>query len=116
MSDQKIYKLDSLKNMIGEDESAIRDFVKMFLELANNTLQGINESLDKKDYQEVGAQAHKLKSSIDLMGIEELKKEIRIIEKNSKENIDVDSLPSLVEKLNTVLDKVFSQLKADFGL
>lgn len=111
----RFYDLTNLKKMVGDEESSIKNFVEMFLKLSATTLVEINNSYEAKDYVKMGTLAHKLKASIDLMGIIELKEDIRSIEKNGKNEENLADLPVLIEKLNFILDEVFIQLKDDFN-
>jgi HPt (histidine-containing phosphotransfer) domain-containing protein len=74
-----------------------------------NELQGQNwDSLSKL--------AHKMKSTIDSMGINSLKDVIRTIEANGKHKNDLDSLPAHVKQVSDVLEQCVVQLKQDFSL
>jgi HPt (histidine-containing phosphotransfer) domain-containing protein len=97
--------------MIGADKVALQEFVKLFLETSAETMDELNSSFDSKDYGQVGAMAHKLKSSIDLMGIESLKTDIRTIERIGKDQDDIESLNDLIPKLSSTLKQVYIQME-----
>ncbi|HPD64642.1 MAG TPA: Hpt domain-containing protein [Bacteroidia bacterium] len=109
----KIYDLANLKSMIGDDETAIKEFVSLFIETSAETLEELNQAFQSKDFSQVGSLAHKLKSSIDLMGIESLKEEIRKIERIGKEMTDLELLPTLIEKLNDGIEIARNEMKKD---
>ncbi|MEA3494699.1 MAG: Hpt domain-containing protein [Bacteroidota bacterium] len=113
MQEEKLYNLLNLTNMIGTEKESIQEFVKIFIKLANETLEDINSNFDKKNYVKVGELAHKLKASIDIIGISSLKNNIREIENNGKEETNIDKIPNLIEKLNDVINKTIVQLEKD---
>ena len=67
------------------------------------------EAFEKGDFEKVSALAHKIKPSIDMMGIKDLQEPIRTIEKDGKES--GQELPNLVPKLDKILTTVFDELK-----
>jgi hypothetical protein len=71
---------------------------------------------EKKNWEQVGKLAHKLKSTIDTMCINSLKDDIRLIEKNGKDKNNIESIPVLVAKADKVISQVTEQLKAEFKL
>ncbi|MCK4408207.1 MAG: hypothetical protein KAT33_06480 [Bacteroidales bacterium] len=58
--------------------------------------------------------SHKLKSSIDNFSINELKSEIRLIEKILKEKSKLEELPQLINNLNDIMNQVIQKVKEDF--
>ncbi|MFY7651593.1 MAG: hypothetical protein ACOVQE_02775, partial [Chitinophagaceae bacterium] len=72
--------------------------------------------INNTDWDLTGKMAHRMKPSIDGMGIYALKEVIRTIERNAKEKNNVSAIPGLFEKVNNHLQKVLEQLKIDFNL
>jgi len=116
MEEKMHYNLSNLKNMVGDDPDVILEFINLFVDTSAQTLSDLNNAHNAKDYPTVGSLAHKLKSSVDLMGIESLYDTIRIIERSGKEQINIPSLPDHFSKLNDVLEIVYRQMKTDFNL
>lgn len=110
----KLYNLDNLISMIGSDSESIKEFVDLFLDTSVQTMNELNSSYEAENISQVGAMAHKLKSSIDLMGISSLKTDIRSIEKIGKELKNVNMLKELISNLNQVLQLVHKQMKEEF--
>jgi len=55
--------------------------------------------------------AHRIKPSIDLMGVTLLRDCIRFIEKQSKENNDSEDLKRQISYLHLILNKVIASLR-----
>jgi len=100
------YDLSFLNQMMSDDKKEVNRMIQIFLESTPEILSKLNQGLNKNNMADVHQYAHKLKSSIDIFRISELTDIIREVEKNSKENINLNEIPSHVEKVNQVFDKV----------
>jgi hypothetical protein len=74
------------------------------------------EKYEAGDHPTMGALAHKLKPSIDNMGIITLKETIREIEKAGKGNSGSEKLPGHLHQLDSVMAQVVNSLKQEFKL
>lgn len=77
------------------------------------SLSELNKCYDKNDYEGVSKLAHKLKSSVDIFAIKEIKQDIRRLENNTRDNINLDEVPQLVEKINDILNKAIQQVEEE---
>lgn len=112
----KHYHLESLKNMVGDNPDAMSNFIQMFRNNTEINLEDLKQKLAAEDYPNVGKIAHKLKSSIDLLGVEEIKQTIRTIEQNGKNEENVELIPGMVKKVSRVLHAVYDEIKEDFNI
>ncbi len=108
---KKLFDLTNLNEMLGGDKKAIFQMVKIFLQATPESLSELNKCFQKNDLDGVSKLAHKLKSSIDIFCINDIKQDIRRLENNTRDNINTDEVPQLVEKLNTVLDQAIGQVR-----
>jgi HPt (histidine-containing phosphotransfer) domain-containing protein len=111
----KLYNLE----MIKEISHGNNDFVKKMMALFNETMPAaiaeLKQHLSASNWSDLGAVAHKIKPSIDTVGIELLKEDIRTIEKNAKELSNLSEIPDLLEKLEMVLNKVMDDLNEEMN-
>jgi len=110
MNEQRpvLYDL-SMVNLIGKNDKAFtKKLVNIFLESTPKSLDHILKMAAKKDFDEVAKTAHTIKSNIDSMGIESLKKPIRELENAATDDKNTETQ---IETLNTVLTEVFAQLR-----
>jgi len=112
----KIYDLTQLEALAGGSQEFVLEMVSTFLEHAPGQVKEVKDALDIADYQTVGNVAHKIKPSLDLMGIESLTNDIRLIEKYGKNGENLEELPDLVNKLLTVSEEVFAEMKNDYNM
>ena len=111
-----LYDLSMVRSVSGGDESFIRKMVQLFIETVPPGIADLQEAHKKQEWQRMGKIAHKLKSTIDSIGIVTIKDEIRLIESNGKHEKDTGSLAPLVERVTDVINNCIQQLKADFSL
>jgi len=111
MDSKKLFDLTNLNEMLGGDQKAIFQMVKIFLQATPESLNELNKCYQKDDLDGVSRLAHKLKSSVDIFCINDIKQDIRRLENNTRDNINVDEVPALVEKLNNVLTQTIEQVK-----
>ncbi|NUM32543.1 MAG: Hpt domain-containing protein [Bacteroidetes bacterium] len=108
----KLYNLEQIELMAEGNKEFVMTMVNMFIELTPDLINKIKKGLVDNNYDEIKSQAHKLKPSIDMMGIVSAKNEIREIEKLALERADVYTLNNKITYLETTLNKVLEQLKS----
>jgi len=113
MDSKKLFDLTNLNEMLGGDQKAIFQMVKIFLQATPESLSELNKCYQKNDLDGVSKLAHKLKSSIDIFCINDLKQDIRRLENNTRDNINIDEVPELVSKLNTILNLSIEQVREE---
>jgi HPt (histidine-containing phosphotransfer) domain-containing protein len=111
MDSKKLFDLTNLNEMLGGDQKAIFQMVKIFLQATPESLSELNRCYQKNDLDGVSRLAHKLKSSVDIFCINDIKQDIRRLENNTRDNINIDEVPAQVEKLNNILNQTIEQVK-----
>ncbi len=98
VEDYKYIDLSYLEGIAEGDKEVIKELVEIFLDQMPEFTDGFSESMGDKNWTKVAAIAHKAKSSVMSMGMEELgnidlknmellAKQLRIIELQEKESI-----------------------------
>lgn len=113
MDSKKLFDLTNLNEMLGGDQKAIFQMIKIFLQATPESLNELNKCYQKADTDGVSKLAHKLKSSVDIFCINDIKQDIRRLENNTRDNINKDEIPDLVEKINTILNLAIEQVKEE---
>lgn len=111
MEEEKLYSLSQLESLSGGDETFINKMVEMFLELTPQTIDVLKESYATDELETMGGAAHKIKPTIDMMGIESLKQSIRDLEQYGKNRSHLELIPGLLTDVCETLEKVVEQLK-----
>ncbi|MEP7257652.1 MAG: response regulator [Flavitalea sp.] len=110
------YDLSMVESISGGDKSFIEKMLNLFLDTVPASLVEIKSASDKKQWPELSKLAHKLKSTVDSMGIAELKQDIRIIESVGKSGGNADELPTLVDKVILAMKEIMTDIKKDYTL
>ncbi len=105
-----LYDITELEQMAQGNNEFITKMVSVFLETTSESLDQLLEAFAGKDLQTVSAIAHKIKPSIDLMGITSLHDVVRDIEMRAKNG---EELSELVGKLDGDLKLVFKEIKSE---
>lgn len=110
---QQLYDLSTIIAVSGGDEDFVKKMVKLFIETVPANLLELNTYLNSENWDMVSKMAHKLKSTLDSMGIHSLKQDVRMVESNAKRNENLDSLPALIYKMNVVIKQCIEQLQKE---
>jgi len=111
-----LYDLSMVRSVSGGDEAFIKKMVQLFIDTVPPGLADLKEAMATAQWQKMGKVAHKLKSTIDSIGISSLHEDIRFIESSGKHERDTDKLSPLVDNVTNVINKCIEQLKHDFSL
>lgn len=109
------YNLDMLKEMAQGNMDFVNNMVSVFLEHTPQIVQDMKQNYSSGNLEAVGALAHQIKPSVDLMGIAILHDNIRTLEKKGKGK-DSSEMDILIDQVSSVLENVFEELasqKAD---
>ena len=102
-----LYDLTYLSDASQDDPQFIKKLVGMFIDLIPGSMAELNESMKSGDMIQLRKTAHKMKSSIDLLGIISLSDPLKRLE-NIGDNDP--SLENQVAYLNSGISEVLAQL------
>ncbi|MFT5748825.1 MAG: HPt (histidine-containing phosphotransfer) domain-containing protein [Ancylomarina sp.] len=86
----KIIDLSYLKEMSGNNKDIMVEMVEIFIEQNPEFTEGISIHFENRQWTELGAVAHKAKSSVRIMGMDDLGDCLENIEHYSKGNQKVE--------------------------
>jgi hypothetical protein len=115
-SEEKLYDLTMVQTIAGGDAGFVKRMVELFIETVPPSMADLQQETAAQNWLNVSKLAHKLKATIDSMGIVRIKDVVRAIELNGKKGEGVDKMPGQVQEVVSVLDACMRQLKKDFGL
>lgn len=100
------YDLTLLKEMSYGDAHFVRELLGIFINLVRESVQNFQEAYQQGNLDAVKRIAHKLKPSIDHIGIIDLKEKIRQLEKNAGEGDPESNVQLLMNEIISYLTKV----------
>jgi PAS domain S-box-containing protein len=113
VENSRLYDLSMVQSVSGGDEGFIQRMVALFIETVPQNLQDLKSALQQENWEQVGKTAHKLKSTIDSMGIKSIRQEIRAVETNARQKESLQDIPSLVTNIDSVIRECIGQLQAE---
>ena len=115
-SEEKLYDLSMVQTISGGDESFVKRMVQLFVDTVPPSMADLQKETAQQNWLNVSKLAHKMKATIDSMGITSIKDEVRAIETNGKKGEELDKIPAQVQEVVSVLEACMNQLKRDFGM
>src|SRR5260221_1650589 len=109
----RLYDLSMVQSVSGGDEGFIKQIVALFIETVPQNVQDMKKALQEENWDQVVKTAHKLKSTIDSMGIKSIRQEIRTVEANARQKESLDQVAPLVATIDNVIKECIGQLQAE---
>jgi PAS domain S-box-containing protein len=110
------YDISEIKTISRGNDEFVKKMLKMFIEQAPAHISEMKSKFIANEFIGVGEIAHRIKPTIDNMGIASLKTTIREIEKIGKSGQDNGSLPMLMEKVEMDISSAINAIKNDYQL
>ena len=109
----KLYDLTMIRSVSGGDAAFIKKMILLFIETVPQNVRELVDSTAQRNWEQVSKMAHKLKSTIDSMGIRMLHDQIRVIEMNAKNQEHLDLMPDKVKQVESVVSVCIQQLRRE---
>jgi HPt (histidine-containing phosphotransfer) domain-containing protein len=106
-----LYDLNQLKLISRDNDEFVKRMIKVFVSIAKENCKILQKALENGDMETMNKTAHKIKPSIQQMGISSLKEPVRKLEKYKLENGREDELKYLVKQLTSTLLEVAETLE-----
>jgi CheY-like chemotaxis protein len=110
----KLYNLSMVYGIAGGDEGFVKRMIRLFLDTVPQSLRDMERETEQENWEQVGKLAHKMKSTIDSMGIVSLKEPIREIESNGRKREHTVQMRMQVALVGAVMKACIEQLEEDF--
>lgn len=113
---EKLYNLQSIFDLARGNEDFVITLVQIFLETIPPDTKAMVKACQEKKWDQVSKLAHKLKSTIDTIKVHSIKEIIRTIELDAKQGVNIAALPALVNKVDSVVEKISIDLRANYDV
>lgn len=113
VENSRLYDLSMVQSVSGGDEGFIRKMVALFIDTVPQNVVDLKTAMQAENWEQVGKTAHKLKSTIDSMGIKSIRQEIRTVEANARQKEALQDIPGLVSNIDTVIKECIEQLQSE---
>ena len=102
--------LTYLKNMSAGNKELVLEMIGIFKQQAKEFVIEMNELYEKSEFESLGKLAHKAKSSISIMGLNELAIELKNFENMAKAGVGTDKYPAFIAKFREETDEAIDEL------
>ncbi|HNW99859.1 MAG TPA: Hpt domain-containing protein [Candidatus Cloacimonadota bacterium] len=111
MKDGKLVKLQYLLESVGDDEELIREILDMFLQDTQDELEKMQLAVAEERWTDVARIAHRMKSSMLNLGLEEISQELLSIEAQIMNNNNSEAARQNVQRVFQICDEVFQDVR-----
>ena len=108
--------LDYLESMAGGDPEIIEEMKEIFISQVPEFIENLNKYLREGQYIELGKEAHKAKSSVMIMGMDELGKDLKALQLSTIAGTNEDSYPIYVKEFEVQCLGAIEELKSKSAL
>lgn len=88
----------TLSERLGGDEAAIRQILALFVQQIPSTLQKMKEAVNRANWEGLYAETHHIKSTIQLIGLNDLRTLILKLEGASLDLKNIEEIPDLMDR------------------
>ena len=103
--------LTYLEEVCSGDKNIIRKIIGQYIKTSPEMLQKVEEQFQTGDYASLAKTAHKLKSNIQILKIEQIEETIKKIEEIARHQINLDKLDRLVSELQQGINGSVTELQ-----
>ncbi|NLV19360.1 MAG: Hpt domain-containing protein [Bacteroidetes bacterium] len=94
----KYINTEYLDSVSGDDDTVISELIDIFREQVIEIKNEMQQLLSEKDYYSLGLLAHKAKSSVAIMGMDELASILKTFELEAKEGLNPEKYGNYINK------------------
>lgn len=110
------YDITDIKIISRGNQDFIKKMLKMFVDQVPPQIEEMKLKYELKEFIKMGEVAHKIKPTIDSMGINDIKTTIREVEKLGKSGVDNHQLPDFLRQIEYAIAMAVKAIKIDYQL
>lgn len=105
--------LNYLKEITGGEPEIVREMVEMFIAQVEEFKENLAKYLVDKNWTDLGKEAHKAKSSVLIVGMEDLGKNLKKLQLLTEANKEIETYPDYVKMFNEQCDAALIELQEE---
>ncbi len=106
----KFIKVDYIEEVCDNADELIREMAGIFRDQVDEFGNEMKQLHDNKKYYDLGLLAHKAKSSVAIMGMDDLAHKLKELELNAKEGIKPETYHVLIEEFSRQTKEAMKEL------
>ena len=107
--------LTYLKEITGGENSIVREMVEMFFAQIDEFKENLNKYLNDKNWTDLGKEAHKAKSSVLIVGMEDLGKSLKKLQLLTEEEKEIETYPDYVKMFEEQCEAAIVELTEELN-
>lgn len=107
--------LNYLRTITEGDLDSVREITILFIEQVPEFIRNLKKYLEEKRYAELGSEAHKAKSSVSIMGMENLAKDLKILQLATISGTNIETYAQHVGRFETECLMAIEELKLELS-
>lgn len=113
MSELKITDLTYLKEVTGGETEFMKEMIGIFNEQVPEFIENMERHFANGDYIDLGKEAHKAKSSVIILGMNDLGVKMKELQILTEKNEAIESYPSYIEIFKTQCQGAIEELRKE---
>jgi PAS domain S-box-containing protein len=101
-----LYDLSKLEKLSNNNEDFIKKMITLFIDQAPAAIKEVNEAYNEGNMSLVKSVLHRIKPSVDSMGMKSMYQEIKLIESHFESGSPQLIKPESIKKLSVIMEKV----------
>ncbi|AWG26871.1 Hpt domain-containing protein [Flavobacterium kingsejongi] len=110
------YNLEKVYAISDNDTEFVLQIIGLFVADVPQDLKKIKNGIKEKDFQEAYSYAHKVKPTIDLLGMDSALEEVVLVEKWAEKQGKKKEIIEVLKSLENHIEKAVKEIKKDFNL
>lgn len=110
------YNLAKVYAISDDDKDFVLQIINLFVEEVPSDIEQIKEGINSKDHSHAYGYAHKIKPTLDLLGMEGAYEEILQIEQWTKDKGKKKEIKEIYKSMSGRIDLALAEIKKDFNL
>ncbi len=115
METEKKYDLAYLNQVFQGNKQMVNNIISLFLQQIEPYLANLESCLLEKKWLEMSTVANKAKTSTSMIGIRNMGEKILLVEQNSKNLTNLDTIPELLKNLRADYESVAPELQKELA-
>ena len=107
--------LTYLKEITGGENEIVKEMIEMFLAQVEEFKENLNKYLNDKNWVDLGKEAHKAKSSVLIVGMEDLGKNLKKLQLLTEEEKEIETYGSYVKMFEEQCEAAIVELQAELN-
>lgn len=113
LESDRLYDLTKMMELSRGNKEFITKLIRLFVTQTPGSVREMHLAFENGDYSALGKVAHRIKPSVDNLGIQLLKNDIRLLEQATFES-DPETISKVLHKTSDIIGKVVMQLSKEY--